>query len=624
MIIEELAYKITIQTEEFLSGKKKVEDGLKGLGKKASDAMEDTDDRVKKSGAGVKKFGDQVKKTAEDTKRPFGVISSGFFKAAKGAKDFGKEGSEAFGGVSAGAAKFLGLAVGIEATRRLFVSSTKSLVDLGNVSSFLDLDPRVVDGWKKGAESVGSSSQAMTGALLKLKNASSQMGGGGIPPDSFTQALVQLDSETNHKFDIFKTKDPSEMFKRTEQALRKLNKERAISYMNMLGWHSSMLPSILDKSLDKKQSEFQGRSNASDEMIRRGREVNEMMTKLDQSTVNLGNDLVLAFGPSIVHAMDDFSNWIDNHKDNVIGFFQTGERWAKKFSDAVGGSSNAMEILIGLYASKKVSGLLGKGVVGRAGVAGVAAAVSEPVVDALLNRFFGKNDYFQSVRTASSWSDFGNAILGQGGGAHWEGGKWIDPRNQPEQYAQSVKRKDSNQFGRDALLDALMMTESSGNPNAVSSAGAVGLYGIMPATGRDLGLSQEELKDPEKSREAASRYLNSLLNHYGGNMQLALMAYNAGMGRIDNYLQGKGKPLTQETMNYPGTVLEYYRQLSQLAGRPNMATYPQSIDNSQKASTYINNVHVQGTPQSVDAIQKSIEDQLRRSSMTGAFISGNG
>ncbi|HDQ4772208.1 TPA: hypothetical protein P9I14_004205, partial [Yersinia enterocolitica] len=72
MIIEELAYKVTVRTEEFLSGKKKVEEGAKDLGKNVSDAMGEAETSTKGIGTEVKKVGDQVRRTADDTKRPFG------------------------------------------------------------------------------------------------------------------------------------------------------------------------------------------------------------------------------------------------------------------------------------------------------------------------------------------------------------------------------------------------------------------------------------------------------------------------------------------------------------------------------------------------------------------------
>lgn len=595
MIIEELAYKVTVRAEEFLSGKKKVEEGAKDLEKNVSDAMGDAGDSTKAIGTEVKKVGDQVRRTAEDTKRPFGFISGGFFGAAKGAKEFGKEGKEALGGVVTGTAKFLGLALSIEGTRRLFTSATNSLVDLGNASSFLDMNARSLDGWKKSAESVGSTAESITSAMMKLKNAKNWSVSGMGAPDDSTQAILQLGSQTG--VDIIGAKDPGEMFKRAEDALRKVPKAQAEQWIQRLGYDTSLLPSILDGSLDKNQGKFQNSSNVTDEMMKKAREVKSVMGELDQVIQNLGNDIVIAFGGDAIEAMKEFDSWVVNNKDNILGFFREGADWAKKMADAVGGTSNALNLLL---------------------------AIKNPYLAAGVYAGRKANEISEVVTEQDGTESFWESLKGR-----WKAGGWYNYEQQKKEKAkkaviQHAQSSNAGEFHKEALMNAVMMVESRGNPNAVSPAGAIGPYQIMPKTGRDLGLSPDELKDPVKSRAGATKYLNMLINRYNGNVQLALMAYNGGMGRIDNHLAGKGKPLKPETMEYPGKVLGYYEQMSQYASMSGMPSQPQSVDNSQSQATHINNVNVNSNPQSVDAIQKSIEEQLRRSSMTGAFISGNG
>ena len=91
----------------------------------------------------------------------------------------------------------------------------------------------------------------------------------------------------------------------------------------------------------------------------------------------------------------------------------------------------------------------------------------------------------------------------------------------------------------DALLDALMMAESGGDPNAVSRAGAEGLYQIMPSTGRQPGFGVEPLGDafdPQESRRFARDYLQAMLDRYDGDVEAALIAYNAGFGNADKFI----------------------------------------------------------------------------------------
>ncbi|HEN3525479.1 TPA: lytic transglycosylase domain-containing protein [Yersinia enterocolitica] len=586
MIIEELAYKVTVRTEEFLSGKKKVEEGAKSLGKNVSDAMGDAETSTKGIGTEVKKVGDQVRRTADDTKRPFGFISGGFFGAAKGAKEFGKEGKEALGSVVTGTAKFLGLALSIEGTRRLFTSATNSLVDLGNASKFLDLDPKEVDGWKKGAESVGSSAEAITSALVKLKNTKNWSVSGMGAPDDSTQAILQLGSQVG--VDIIGAKDPGEMFKKVEEALRKLPKEQAATYIQRLGYDTSLLPSILDGSLDQKQGKFQGSSNNTEQMIKQALEVKEVMVKLDQTTESLGNNLVKVFGPDAVALMETFNQWVTANGGNVIDFFKDADKWVRQFSAALAGNKNA------IHQWAQVSDNFN-----------LISGFDKPVVD--LGGYLDKK---------------------LKGNSAWQWWKEVKDKNIGDLFS-GDKPEDNKDVDMEKLLDAVMKTESGGRPNIVHPvSGATGAYQFMTPAAKDMGLRVDsvvdERLDPAKSREAARKYLNLLLNRYGGNKKLALMAYNGGMGRIDNHLAGKGEPLKPETIEYPGKVLGYYEQMSQYASMSGMPSQSQSVDNSRSQATHINNVNVNSNPQSVDAIQKSIEDQIRRSSMTGAFISGNG
>ncbi|MDL2291039.1 LysM peptidoglycan-binding domain-containing protein [Desulfovibrio sp. OttesenSCG-928-F20] len=92
-------------------------------------------------------------------------------------------------------------------------------------------------------------------------------------------------------------------------------------------------------------------------------------------------------------------------------------------------------------------------------------------------------------------------------------------------------------------ISYLCMVESGGNPNALSRAGAAGLWQFMPFTGRKFGLTQnkwiDERRDPFKATFAASDYLLKLYNDFS-NWHLAVAAYNAGEGKIGKALSGTG------------------------------------------------------------------------------------
>ncbi len=113
-----------------------------------------------------------------------------------------------------------------------------------------------------------------------------------------------------------------------------------------------------------------------------------------------------------------------------------------------------------------------------------------------------------------------------------------------------------------SLVQAVIQAESSGNPTAVSSAGAQGLMQLMPATAKELGV--KDPFDPAENVMAGTRYLRRLMDRYQGNTRLALAAYNWGMGNLEN----RPHNLPKETKDYIAKVENYYAshlQTSRLA-----------------------------------------------------------
>lgn len=112
----------------------------------------------------------------------------------------------------------------------------------------------------------------------------------------------------------------------------------------------------------------------------------------------------------------------------------------------------------------------------------------------------------------------------------------------------------SQKYNVDAdLVKAVIQNESNYDPDAISSAGALGLMQLMPATAASLGV--ENPLNPEENIEGGVKLLRELLNQFGGNLTNVVAAYNAGAGAVQQY---GGVPPYQETQTYVNRVLSTY------------------------------------------------------------------
>lgn len=100
-----------------------------------------------------------------------------------------------------------------------------------------------------------------------------------------------------------------------------------------------------------------------------------------------------------------------------------------------------------------------------------------------------------------------------------------------------------------ALLEAVVWQESRWNTSAVSPAGARGLAQLMPGTARDLGVNPA---NPDANLEGGARYLRMQLDAFGGNVEKALAAYNAGPLRVQ---KAGGIPAIRETQLYVAAIM---------------------------------------------------------------------
>lgn len=183
---------------------------------------------------------------------------------------------------------------------------------------------------------------------------------------------------------------------------------------------------------------------------------------------------------------------------------------------------------------------------------------------------------------------------------------------------------DASHIDMEKLLDSVALTESGGKNGLVSKAGARGIYQLMPATAKWLGVNPD---DPAQAREGARRLLTMLEQHYHGDTDKALAAYNGGQGHIDQIVSQFGPDwrahlTSTENAQYAGRVASFYRTRQTVRAPGANAAMPRPTPMAVAGNTDAGgNVHISIQNQTVRA---NNADEFRRSMARTAQNARNG
>ncbi|EBQ9452641.1 lytic transglycosylase domain-containing protein [Salmonella enterica subsp. enterica serovar Newport] len=607
MIINELAYKVTIKTDEFLNGKKKVEEGVKELQDTVDKSFDDIDETSKQTGKVIVKTGDDIQRSTRKTGR---VISDATFDVKK----FGTSAATSFRGAYAAAAGFLGIGAGLYGIKQLFTSTSNEIVRASNQAKFFGTDVNKMFGLRRGFQQAGLNGDAFIGASggarMALANIADPTVFGGLT--GAAQNLMVLGARTG--LNINNLGDPSKALAEFSRYGKSHSQENLMQVMAAAGFDPTDAAKIKSGELKSLVDSETKKSNITAQQVKEQEALVATLGQLDSEFDRLRQDLAIAFAPEVIRAMKDFGDWIREHHGDIIGFFRDAGDSIKKLTDSVGG---ATALLLLLAAGLRTNPLVMGAIAAAAASHGIDQARDEAsrqgkdIGSYLYDKVHEDKKPFMTWDSVKSFFGFG----------------------EPEQYGQSARVSGAS-GGMDDLLYGIMMTESGGNPLAYNVSGATGAFQFMPGTARDLGLrvdSQvDERLDPSKSRAAASVYMRQLLKRYDGNVDNALRAYNWGMGNVDKWI-ANGSDISQlpkETREYTGKVYgnmgnarNYYATQGRMAdSRP----YELASGGGQSQitnSTHINTVNVNSNPQSVDSLTQSINQQAKRATTNSSFAS---
>ncbi|MFJ5387317.1 lytic transglycosylase domain-containing protein [Pectobacterium sp. CHL-2024] len=599
MIVQELAYKVTIRADEFLNGKRKVSNEVGNLNKELARSEKE---RQK-----------ELQKTKDEIDR------------------FGKSATSAFRGAYNAAAGFLGIGVGLYGIKQLFTSTANEIVRASTQAKFFGTDVNKMFGVRRGFQQAGLNGDAFIGASgnarMALANIQDPTIFGGLT--GAAQNLMVLGARTG--LNINQLGDPNKALAEFTRYSKTHSQENLMQVMSAAGFDPTDAAKIKSGELKSLVDSETKKSNITAQQVKEQENLVATLGQLDAQFSRIRQGLVTAFAPEVISGMEAFGKWIEQHHGDIIGFFTDAGDQIKTFTDAVGGAENALKILAAAYVGSKVTG---------------AAGVPPWLAGLVAYGTYLYNDQNNIKDSAKSSLDYGELKLGnflRSLGFNTDFGR----------YEGTVKGRNIQYDipgSTDGVLDAIRKVESSDGKHLYSPAGAVGEYQIMADTGRELGLridSQvDERLDPEKARAASASYISKLLKKYNGNLDDALMAYNWGPGNVEQWIaQGRGdgftdkagnwRPVPKETRdytgkiyasmdgkveNYEGNARNYYSTQGRLAdSRPYQLS--SGGGNQVTNSTHIGTVNVNSNPQTVDALTKSIEAQSKRAATNATFSS---
>lgn len=596
MIIQELAYRVTVKTDEFLHGKRKVQDEVRKLNQELSRSEKEREKELKKQREELEKFG--------------------------------KSAASATRNVMAAAASFLGLSAGLYGIKQLFTSTSNEIVRASNQAKFFGTDVNKLFGMRRGFQQAGLNADSFIGASgnarMALANIKDPTIFGGLT--GAAQNLMVLGARTG--LNINNLGDPNKALGEFTRYGKSHSQENLMQVMAAAGFDPTDAAKIKSGELKSLIDSETKKSSITARQVREQEKVAVTLGQLDSELSRLKQDLAIAFAPDVVNGMKAFGSWIEKNHGNIIGFFDDAGKTAKSFTEAVGGAENALKLLAAAYVGSKVTG---------AGIppwlAGLVAYGTYLYNDqnnikdsAESSLSYTKRNIGDAARAIGFNTDFGRKpgtvmgdniqrdIPGDYGSVsnNYDTNRANNPGNlRPQNDPRNFRTFSSEEEGWEAMTNQLMMY-FNGTSRA---AGFKKLRTIRDIISKWAPPSEN---DTESYIKEVAGYMR-----VGANDELNLADPNVMAKLRTAMARREGYKSWQDGLKISGTNQfqnEYYLQQQKWANsRP--AGITSSVDNSQTSSTHINTVVVNSNPRSADALAKSVNDQARRASTNQSFSS---
>lgn len=639
MVLDELVLALGIDDKNFSAGEQAVVAGFDRLTAVMENVAQAFDTGEKKSSEALDKTGKKADKTAKDMEAS------------------GKKAASFFSSIRAQLLALAGVTLSLGGLKSFVTGFTSNLNQLATAADAFGMSAKSLDGWTKAGEAFGVSANEIVGAFSRISDAKARLKSGlGLDPQ--LQSLLLAANQAGANIDLGRD-GTEDIVRKLAAAFPNLNKDQQQAYGSELGYGYAAQQWFGSGHALRDVDRFTARSGVDDQSIAAARKFRQQWAEISQAFEKTGYILFNALLPYIKQFnawLNDLANWMAQHPDEikaaVQGVFDVLSNIvgvAGEAANAVGGWQNAILLLVGASVGGKLLSLfkgLSGALMGPAGLIAALVALEEFVIKPLEEKYPAlKNN---PVADALNNLPFSDKVEGWGKSAH----DWVKdtfginlPRGDgygqdqaPTQFAQSVRRPQPTKAGEEmlawlrpklskleetfglpaGLLRSMVITESGGDTQAVSKAGAKGPFQFMPGTAKDFGLVGDDVFDPEKSAHAAARYMSQLLKMFDGDLGKALAAYNWGQGNVER--KGLGAA-PQETREYVPKVLSNLPQPG--AGMAAQARQP--VGGSQSTiteTTHIGTLQVNSPADNTKGIIDDARQKINRSSLVGAYASG--
>ncbi len=620
-VIDELVVTLGLDHKNFSSGEKAVIAGLDKIAGFMEQLISTFDDGEKKTGETLKKISDNADKTGKNM-------------AASG-----KRAAEFFSGIRKEVLALAGVTLSLGGIQRFVTGFTGKLTELSTAATAFGLSAKSLDGWIKAGKAFGVSANEINGAFSKISDARAKLAAGyGL--DDTLQTVMQFSSFTGANIDVFND-STEEIQKKIAANFTRLTEPQQRHLGQALGWGYSGQQWLASGHALNDVGRFTASSGVTREAESAALRFQEQWARISQQMEKTGYILfnnLLPYVEKFNLLLMDFSEWLNKNPEKIGVFVDQLLEMSGVINDAaeaVGGWKNAIIILIGASVGGKFLTLLtgiGGALSGPGGLIAGLIALEKLVIEPLESRYpLLKNNIISDTLNKPPGTDFieraGKATRGWIKGLFGiteqaksptiteppkptAAGKKLLERLQPK--LTELENKHGLPTG---LLRSVAIAESAGNPRAVSGAKAKGLFQFMDGTARDMGLTGDDVFDPEKSASAAAKYLAQLMRMFG-NVPDALAAYNWGPGNMKRLGMGAAP---RETRDYiPRVMSNLPIPGAGMLSEPNNRSGGKTINESIN----INTLQVNSPANAIPGIVNDARERVRLSGLANAYASG--